>query len=112
MFTPCYYVLSAYTNKVFSFSARFNPAFNLSLSQEERFYVDRYHIVMVTMMFRTDKYFLAYDRSVKAGVLQLPMADGTAMLVVLPDEDVDITAVEEVVTGEKIQAWIKQLKKT
>ncbi|XP_034436569.1 protein Z-dependent protease inhibitor-like isoform X4 [Hippoglossus hippoglossus] len=97
---------------VASYQTRFNPAFNLSLSQEERFYVDRYHIVMVTMMFRTDKYFLAYDRSVKAGVLQLPMTDGTAMLVVLPDEDVDVTAVEEEVTAEKIQAWIKQLKKT
>ncbi|XP_060947222.1 protein Z-dependent protease inhibitor-like [Limanda limanda] len=97
---------------VASYQTRFNPAFNLSLSQEDRFYVDRYHIVMVTMMFRTDKYFLAYDRSVKAGVLQLPMTDGTAMLVVLPDEDVDVTAVEEEVTAEKIQAWIKQLKRT
>ncbi|XP_019965787.1 protein Z-dependent protease inhibitor-like [Paralichthys olivaceus] len=97
---------------VASYQTQFSPAFNLSLSQEERFYMDRYHIVMVTMMSRTDKYFLAYDRSVKAGVLKLPMTDGTAMLVVLPDEDVDVTAVEEEVTAEKIQAWIKQLKKT
>ncbi|GAA6230889.1 protein Z-dependent protease inhibitor-like [Lates japonicus] len=95
-----------------SYQARFSPSFNSSLSQEERFYVDRYHIVMVTMMFRADKYFLAYDSSVKAGVLKLPMTDGMAMLVVLPDEDVDVTAVEEEVTAEKIQAWIKQLKKT
>lgn len=94
------------------FSAQFSPAFNSSLSQDERFYVDRYHVVMVPMMFRVDKYFLAYDRSVKVGVLKLPMADGTAMLVVLPDEGVDVTAVEEEVTSEKIQAWIRQLKKT
>lgn len=67
---------------------------------------------MVPMMFRADKYFLAYDRSVKAGVLKLPMADGAAMLVVLPDEDVDITAVEDEVTAEKIHGWIRQLKKT
>ena len=67
---------------------------------------------MVTMMFRADKYFLAYDPLVKAGVLKLPVTDGAAMLVVLPDEGVDITAVEEEVTAEKIQAWIKQLKKT
>ncbi|CAB1452272.1 unnamed protein product [Pleuronectes platessa] len=97
---------------VASYQTRFSPAFNLSLSQEDRFYVDRYHIVMVTMMFRTDRYFLAYDRSVKAGVLQLPMTGGAAMLVVLPDEDVDVTLVEEEVTAEKIQAWIKQLKRT
>ncbi|KAG7233585.1 hypothetical protein INR49_006860 [Caranx melampygus] len=95
-----------------SYQTQFTPSFNTSLSQDERFYVDKYHVAMVTMMFRADKYFLAYDRSVKAGVLKLPMTDGAAMLVVLPDEDVDISSVEEEVTAEKIQAWIKQLKKT
>lgn len=64
------------------------------------------------MMFRSDKYYLAYDRSLKVGVLKLPLADGAAMLVVFPDEEVDITGVEEEVNGEKIRAWIKQLKKT
>lgn len=67
---------------------------------------------MVPMMFRADKYYLAYDRSVKVGVLKLPMADGAAMLVLLPDEDVDVTTIEEALTTEKIQAWIRQLKKT
>uniref|UniRef100_A0A3Q2ZVE5 Protein Z-dependent protease inhibitor-like n=1 Tax=Kryptolebias marmoratus TaxID=37003 RepID=A0A3Q2ZVE5_KRYMA len=91
---------------------QFDPPFNSSSTQDERFYVDRYHVVMVPMMFQADKYFLAYDRVVKAGVLKLPMTDGTAMLVVLPDEDVDLTAVEEEMTLEKIQTWIQQLKKT
>lgn len=67
---------------------------------------------MVTMMFRADKYFLAYDRTVKTGVLKLPMSDGAAMLVLLPDEDVDVSSVEDEVTGDKVQAWIRQLKKT
>lgn len=93
-------------------AVRFSPPFNASLTQVERFYVDRYHVAMVPMMFRADKYFLAYDSGVKAGVLKLPMTDGAAMLVVLPDEDVDLTAVEEEVTSEKIRAWIRQLKKT
>uniref|UniRef100_A0A3B4UYX7 Protein Z-dependent protease inhibitor-like n=1 Tax=Seriola dumerili TaxID=41447 RepID=A0A3B4UYX7_SERDU len=95
-----------------SYQTQFTPYFNASLSQDERFYVDKYHVVMVTMMFRADKYFLAYDRLVKVGVLKLPMTDGAAMLVVLPDEDVDINTVEGEITAEKIQAWIKQLKKT
>lgn len=74
--------------------------------------MDKYQVVMVPMMLRADKYFLAYDRLLKVGVLNLPMSDGTAMLVVLPDEDVDIIDVEDEVTGEKIRAWIRQLKKT
>ncbi|XP_041660502.1 serpin peptidase inhibitor, clade A (alpha-1 antiproteinase, antitrypsin), member 10a [Cheilinus undulatus] len=95
-----------------AYQVRFSPAFNASFTQDERFYVDKYHVTMVPMMFRADKYFLAYDRSLKVGVLKLPMTDGAAMLVVFPDEGVDVTAVEEDVTGEKIRAWIRQLKKT
>lgn len=95
-----------------SYQTRFSPSFNSSSTQDERFYVDRYHVVMVPMMFRADKYFLAYDGSLKVGVLKLPMTDGAAMLVVLPDEGVDVSAVEEEVTGEKIQAWIRKLQKT
>lgn len=97
---------------VASYQIRFSPAFNSTLTQDERFYVDRYHVVMVPMMFRAGKYFLAYDRSLKVGVLKLPMADGAAMLVLLPDEGVDIIDIEEALTAEKIQAWIRQLKKT
>uniref|UniRef100_A0A671W1A3 Serpin peptidase inhibitor, clade A (alpha-1 antiproteinase, antitrypsin), member 10a n=1 Tax=Sparus aurata TaxID=8175 RepID=A0A671W1A3_SPAAU len=48
-----------------SYQTRFSPSFNSSLTQDERFYVDRYHVVMVPMMFRADKYFLAYDRLLK-----------------------------------------------
>lgn len=97
---------------VTAYRASFTPPFNASSTQDERFYVDSYHVVMVPMMFRADKYLLAYDAAVKAGVLKLPMTDGAAMLAVLPDEGVDVTAVEEEVTADKIQAWIRQLKKT
>lgn len=74
--------------------------------------MSNYQVVMVPMMLETNKYFLAYDRSLKTGVLKLPMTDGSAMLVVLPDEGVDIVDVEDKVNGEKIRAWIKQLRKT
>ncbi|XP_041831688.1 protein Z-dependent protease inhibitor-like [Melanotaenia boesemani] len=87
------------------FPACFSPVFNSSSTQDERFYMNKYQVVMVPMMSRADKYFLAYDRLVKAGVLKLPLADGAAMLVVLPDEGVDITAVEEEVTSGKIRTW-------
>ncbi|XP_029985045.1 protein Z-dependent protease inhibitor-like [Sphaeramia orbicularis] len=95
-----------------SHRVRFTLPFNASQTREERFYVDKYHVVMVPMMFRSDKYFLAYDRQLQVGVLKLPMAEGVAMLVILPDEGVDITDVEDKVTAEKVQGWIRQLKKT
>ncbi|XP_057678818.1 leukocyte elastase inhibitor-like [Corythoichthys intestinalis] len=94
------------------YRGRFRLAFNASVTQDERFYVDKYHVVTAPMMYRADKYFLAYDRALKTGVLKLPMTDGAAMLVVLPDDNVDIGSVEEEVNTEKIRAWIGQLKKT
>lgn len=97
---------------VASYQARFTQRFNASNTQEERFFVSNYQVVVVPMMLETNKYFLAYDRSLKTGVLKLPMTDGAAMLVVLPDEGVDIADVEDKVNGEKIRAWIKQLRKT
>lgn len=93
-------------------AARFSLAFNASSTQDERFYVDRYHVVVVPMMLRAGKYFLAYDRELRCGVLQLPLADGAAMLVVLPDEGVDLDSVEDALRAETIQGWISKLKKT
>ncbi|XP_077366448.1 protein Z-dependent protease inhibitor-like [Festucalex cinctus] len=95
-----------------SYQGRFSQAFNASASQDERFYVSKYQVATVAMMSRTDKYFLAYDRALKSGVLKLPMTDGAAMLLVLPDEDAHVGAVEDEVTGQKIRSWIGQLKKT
>ncbi|XP_077595038.1 protein Z-dependent protease inhibitor-like [Stigmatopora nigra] len=95
-----------------SYQGRFRLPFNGSATQDERFYVDKYHVVTTPMMFRADKYSLAYDRALKTGVLKLPMTDGAAMLLALPDDGVDVGDVEEEMTREKIRAWIGQLKKT
>ncbi|XP_056150839.1 protein Z-dependent protease inhibitor-like isoform X2 [Lampris incognitus] len=94
------------------YQSQFTLAFNASFTQEERFYVDKFHIVQVPMMFRSDKYHLAYDSSLKTGILKLPMSDGAAMLVILPDENVDIATIEEEITAERLQGWLRQLKKT
>lgn len=64
------------------------------------------------MMFRSDKYYLAYDPTLKVGILKLPCEDGMAMLVLLPDEDVDYTYIEEGITGHVFRGWVAKLKKT
>lgn len=94
------------------FQGPFALAFNANTTQDERFYINKYNIVQVPMMFRSDKYHLAYDGSLKLGVLKLPMLGGAAMLVLLPDEEVDITSVEEKLTADRFQGWLKQLKRT
>lgn len=96
----------------FSQPGQWKLPFNANFTQEERFYVDKYHIVQVPMMVRSDKYYLAYDPSLKVGILKLRCTDGTAMLVLLPDEDVDYTSVDEALTAEVFLGWVAKLKKT
>ncbi|KAG7272601.1 hypothetical protein CRUP_033110 [Coryphaenoides rupestris] len=94
------------------FQTQFSFGFNDSLTQDERFYVDKYHIIQVRMMFHAGKHLLAYDPSLRLGLLKLPMAGGVAMLVMLPDENVPLTSVEEGLTATRFQEWLRKLKKT
>ncbi|KAI1897936.1 hypothetical protein AGOR_G00088420 [Albula goreensis] len=94
------------------FQGNWELPFSANYTQEERFFVSKYKIVQVPMMFRDDRFYLAYDPEVKAGVLKLPYQAGAAMLVILPDKDVDYTSVDEVLTAQRFLGWVKKLKKT
>ncbi|CAL8315208.1 unnamed protein product [Lota lota] len=94
------------------YQTQFSFVFNASLTQDERFYVNRYQIVQVPMMFHSGKHLLAYDSSLHLGLLKLPMAGGAAMLVMLPDENISVTSVEEELTAQRFQGWLRKLKKT
>ncbi|KAM9435161.1 serpin peptidase inhibitor, clade A (alpha-1 antiproteinase, antitrypsin), member 10a isoform 1-T2 [Clarias gariepinus] len=94
------------------FTGQWKLPFNASFTQQERFYVDKYHVIQVPMMVRSDKYYLAYDPALKVGILKLPCTDGTAMLVLLPDEEVDYTSVDEALTAEVFLRWVAKLKRT
>ncbi|XP_033824860.1 protein Z-dependent protease inhibitor-like [Periophthalmus magnuspinnatus] len=92
--------------------ARFSVPFNASQTLQERFFVDRYHTVMVSMMLTSGRFLLAYDRDLKTGVLRLGLDQGAAMLVLVPDEGVHVNTLEDELSAEKVQIWIQALKKT
>ncbi|KAJ8269920.1 hypothetical protein GJAV_G00108280 [Gymnothorax javanicus] len=94
------------------FQGNWGVPFSANFTQEERFFVSKYSTVQVPMMFSSNKYYLAYDPSFKLGVLKLPYQGGVAMLVLLPDKEVDYTSIDEVVNGERFIGWVKKLKKT
>uniref|UniRef100_W5KHQ1 Serpin peptidase inhibitor, clade A (alpha-1 antiproteinase, antitrypsin), member 10a n=1 Tax=Astyanax mexicanus TaxID=7994 RepID=W5KHQ1_ASTMX len=94
------------------FTGQWQLPFSVNSTQEDRFFVDNYNIVQVPMMTRSDKYYLAYDPSLKVGILKLPCTDGIAMLVLLPDEDVDYTFIDDSLTTEVFVGWVSKLKKT
>uniref|UniRef100_A0A3B4BC15 Serpin domain-containing protein n=1 Tax=Periophthalmus magnuspinnatus TaxID=409849 RepID=A0A3B4BC15_9GOBI len=84
-------------------SARFSVPFNASQTLQERFFVDRYHTVMVSMMLTSGRFLLAYDRDLKTGVLRLGLDQGAAMLVLVPDEGVHVNTLEDELSAEKVQ---------
>ncbi|XP_059368753.1 protein Z-dependent protease inhibitor-like [Carassius carassius] len=94
------------------FPGKWLQPFNNTFTQEERFYVNKYKIVQVPMMLHSGKYYLAYDLTLKVGILKLPCEEGNAMLVLLPDEDVDYTYIDESMTGDVFRGWVEKLKKT
>lgn len=62
----------------------------------------------VQMMCREDTYNLAYVKEVQAQVLVMPYEGMELSLVVLlPDEGVDLSKVENSLTFEKLTAWTK-----
>lgn len=95
-----------------SLTGKWLQPFNNTFTQEERFYVNKYKIVQVPMMLHSGKYYLAYDPTLKVGILKLPCEEGNAMLVLLPDEDVDYTFIDESMTGDVFRGWVEKLKKT
>lgn len=62
----------------------------------------------VQMMCREDTFDLAYVKEVQAQVLVMPYEDmELSFVVLLPDDGVDISKVEENLTFEKLTAWTK-----
>lgn len=60
-------------------------------------------------MFKEDKFY--YADVVDAKVLKLPYHEGVSMLVLLPNTGTDYTMVDDEITAEKFQSWIRKLRK-
>lgn len=87
--------------------------FNTNLTENAPFYIDNYNIVQVPMMFREEaKFYTMEDVPLGARVLKLPYQDGVSMLILLPNQGVDYTVIDDEINAEKFLSWIKKLRKT
>ncbi|XP_036179602.1 serpin B8-like isoform X4 [Myotis myotis] len=60
----------------------------------------------VQMMFKHDKFKMGCVEEVKSQVLELPyVGEELSMVILLPDEDMDLAVVEKALTYEKFRAW-------
>ncbi|KAJ8288912.1 hypothetical protein COCON_G00015710 [Conger conger] len=96
-------------NTIF-FQGKWELPFDPSHTENDRFYVDKYNIVQVPMMFRDDKFYYCSDESLKVKVLRLPYKGDMAMLILLPNKGVDYTSIDDEINAERLLGWIKQMQ--
>ncbi|KAL4656393.1 protein Z-dependent protease inhibitor-like [Arapaima gigas] len=97
-------------NTIF-FQGKWELPFIAKSTTNQRFYVDKYNIVQVPMMFNDNNFYMARDTNLKIRILKLPYLGGAAMLIVLPEKTEDYTSIDDHINAEVFQGWLKQLKK-
>ncbi|XP_034365706.1 serpin B9 isoform X2 [Arvicanthis niloticus] len=90
------------------FKGKWHQPFNKEYTMDMPFKINKDEKRPVQMMCREDTFDLAYVKEVQAQVLVLPYEGMELSLVVLlPDDGVDISKVENNLTFEKLTAWTK-----
>ncbi|XP_043118573.1 protein Z-dependent protease inhibitor [Puntigrus tetrazona] len=97
-------------NTIF-FQGDWDRPFDPNSTEMSRFYVDKYNIVQVPMMVKEDKFSTTEDPELRARVLRLSYRGGAALLIVLPDAMADYTVIDDEISAERFQHWIKNMRR-
>lgn len=88
------------------FKGKWNDQFDKTCTTEMPFKINQKEQRPVQMMFREASFKLNYVEEVHAQVLELPYAqEELSMIILLPDDGVDLNSVEKHLTFEKFIAW-------
>ncbi|XP_065144101.2 protein Z-dependent protease inhibitor [Paramisgurnus dabryanus] len=85
--------------------------FNPNKTELGRFYIDKYNVVEVPMMFAEDEFFQTQDTEVGVRILRLPYRGDAALLIALPDASADYTVIDDEINAERVLRWIKNMKR-
>jgi serpin B len=92
------------TNAIY-FKASWTETFDPALTKQAKFHVSATQDVTADMMNMQDDFSLTQADGVK--VLSIPYADGyTSMVIVLPDDNQGLPAVEAHLTAAKLNTWL------
>ncbi|RVE57208.1 hypothetical protein OJAV_G00213970 [Oryzias javanicus] len=97
-------------NTIF-FQGAWQTPFNPNFTETAPFHIDNYNIVQVPMMFVEGRFYTMEDEPLGARVLKLPYKDGVSMLILLPNENMDYTMIDDEINATMFLNWISQLKK-
>ncbi|XP_054989359.1 protein Z-dependent protease inhibitor [Sorex araneus] len=89
---------------------RWQSPFDPDLTEVDTFHLDKYRAVKVPMMFQAGKFASTFDKTFRCHVLQLPYRGNASMLVVLMENIGDHLALEDYLTPELVDTWLRTLK--
>lgn len=84
----------------------FDPAF----TEVDTFRLDKYKTVKVPMMYRAGNFASTFDKNFRCHVLKLPYQGNATMLVVLMEKMGDHFALEDYLTTDLVDTWLRNMK--
>ncbi|XP_038439950.1 serpin B9 isoform X1 [Canis lupus familiaris] len=90
------------------FKGRWNEQFDKRYTREMPFRINQKEQRPVQMMYQEATFKLAYIEELQMQVLELPyVGDELSMLILLPDDHVELSSVESHLTWERFRAWTR-----
>lgn len=84
----------------------FDPVF----TEADTFRLNKYKAVTVPMMFRAGNFASTFDKNLRCHVLKLPYRGNATMLVVLMEKMGDHLALEDYLTSDLVDSWLRNMK--
>ncbi|XP_037687906.1 protein Z-dependent protease inhibitor [Choloepus didactylus] len=84
----------------------FDPVF----TEADTFHLDKYKAVKVPMMYRAGKFASTFDKNFRCHILKLPYRGKATMLVVLMEKMGDHLALEDYLTTDLVETWLRNMK--
>ncbi|XP_012922239.1 protein Z-dependent protease inhibitor isoform X1 [Heterocephalus glaber] len=92
------------------FKGKWLTPFDPILTEADTFHLDKYRAVKVPMMYRQGKFASTFDRNFHCHVLQLPFRGNATMLVVLMEKMGDHLDLEDYLTTDLVETWLRNMK--
>ncbi|XP_075387706.1 serpin B9-like [Tenrec ecaudatus] len=90
------------------FKGRWDEEFNEAHTRTMPFKINQREQRPVQMMFQEGTFKITYIKDVQAQILEMPyVGKELSMVILLPDDDVDLSTVEKELTFENFAAWTK-----
>lgn len=94
----------------FTCSGKWLIPFDPALTEMDTFYLDKYKVVKVPMMYRSGKFASTFDKNFGCRVLKLPYRGNASMLVVLMGRIGDHLTLEDYLTTDLVDTWLRNMK--